>query len=221
MEELIKHDIRSDMFCKSIRFIDYEIIDGDIIEFGVYTGKSLCLLSNYHRNFKNGLHGSNTPERNIIGIDSFEGLPENDHCRWTTEKNFKNNHSWHPFLSIGSSITVDDIYKLFNFYKMDTPIIINDLFKNSKEKLDKICNKVALIHIDCDLYESTLDALELVKDKIQNGTIILFDDWFNYKADENKGEQKAFKEFLIKNPNIKAIQYQMYGTFCNSFILKV
>ena len=34
---------------------------------------------------------------------------------------------------------------------------------------------------------------------IQTGSIIIFDDWFNYKGDPLKGEQLACKEWLNKN----------------------
>jgi hypothetical protein len=71
------------------------------------------------------------------------------------------------------------------------------------------------------LYESTYDALNLIKNKLQTGTIILFDDWFNYKADPNKGEQRAFNVFLKENPHVTAIPYHNYSTFCTSFIIQI
>ena len=217
VKELIEFDIRHDMFNKATRFIDYELVEGDIVEFGVYTGRSLALLSHYHHNFKNDrVHGTLTPDRNVIGIDSFEGLEDNGHARWK-EGSFKTNHSWHPFLKIGEKVSAEYGLELFDYYNLVYPKIINNFFS---EIPTDFCEKVALIHIDCDLYQSTLDALNLVKDKIQDGTIILFDDWFNYKASKDKGEQKAFYEFLSQNTHITAIQYQPYATFCNSFILK-
>ena len=48
INKLIDFDIRHTMFRDATRFIDYELIEGDIIEFGVYTGRSLALLSYYH-----------------------------------------------------------------------------------------------------------------------------------------------------------------------------
>ena len=35
------------------------------------------------------------------------------------------------------------------------------------------------------------------------GSVIIFDDWYNFKSDPNKGEQKACKEWLQKNSHIK------------------
>lgn len=45
MDNLCKSDIRTTSFKKSIRFINYELVEGDIVEFGVYTGRSLAILS--------------------------------------------------------------------------------------------------------------------------------------------------------------------------------
>ena len=61
-----------------------------------------------------------------------------------------------------------------------------------------------------------LDALEPV---LQDGSILLFDDWFHYRGHPGKGEARAFSEFLSAHPAWGAVQYQAYSTFCNSFIL--
>ena len=216
IQELVDFDIRSQMFCKATRFVDYEVIEGDIIEFGVYTGRSLALMSYYHNKFKNDkVHGNLTPVRKVIGIDSFKGLSVNEHVRWP-EGSFQNNHSWHPLMNIGEPVSPSKIYEMFEYYNLDEPEIISGYF--SDVNLD-FCSKVALVHIDCDLYESTRDALNLIKHKIQDGTVILFDDWFNFKASPYKGEQKAFNEFMSMNPQFKAVPYQTYGTACNSFVM--
>jgi hypothetical protein len=221
MNELVKFDNRSDMFSKAMRFVNYELVEGDVIEFGVYSGRSLMLLSLAHEGFKDTTHGKITPERTFIGVDSFMGLPKNDHVRWS-EGVFGVNHSWHPFISIGTVITPTCVIESFEKAKLPKPTIIQGVFnsENVTKQMEKI-DKVSVIHIDCDLYESTYDALNLIKHKLQSGTIILFDDWFNYKADPNKGEQKAFNVFLKENPYITAIPYHNYSTFCTSFIIQL
>jgi len=218
MEELVKTDVRSEHFCRTIRFIGYEIVQGDIVEFGVYTGRSLAILSHYNNEFKKDpIHGKMCPDRKVFGIDSFQGLAANEHIRWP-EGIFRINHSKNPVIEIGENVSPESVKKLFTHCNLESPIIIESYFSNIDSN---IFSKIALVHIDCDLYESTLDALNLVKDKLQNGTIILFDDWFNFKGDKNQGEQKAFYEFLDKNPNITAIPYHAYATFCNSFIISI
>ena len=39
---------------------------------------------------------------------------------------------------------------------------------------------ISLLHIDCDLYQATCDVFEHVRARIQSGTIIVFDEYWNY-----------------------------------------
>jgi hypothetical protein len=56
---------------------------------------------------------------------------------------------------------------------------------------------VAFIHIDCDLYSSTRTILTNLADRLVPGTIILFDEYFNYPNWEVH-EFKAFQEFVTE-----------------------
>ena len=54
---------------------------------------------------------------------------------------------------------------------------------------------VSFIHIDCDLYSSTKTIFNLLGDRIVPGTVIVFDEYFNYPG-WRKHEFKAFQEFI-------------------------
>ena len=54
---------------------------------------------------------------------------------------------------------------------------------------------IKLMHIDSDLYSSAKTIFNYTKERIQKGTIIIFDEFFNYPGWEN-GEFLAFKEFI-------------------------
>ena len=219
IKSLIDFDSRHDMYSMATRFVDYELVQGDIVEFGVYTGRSLALLSYYHETFKQTIHGNVVPRRLVVGLNSFSGLPQNTHERWP-EGLFRVNHSYHPTIAKGEVVTPERVRDFFAACDLPRPLIISDYFKNIAREVNTATDKVALIHIDCDLYESTLEALNLVRPKIQDGSVILFDDWFNFRASRDEGEQKAFLEFLELNPQFEAIPYQLYATFGKSFIFK-
>jgi hypothetical protein len=51
------------------------------------------------------------------------------------------------------------------------------------------------VHIDSDIYSSARDILTLARDRFIPGTIILFDEYFNYPGWEQH-EQRAFHEFI-------------------------
>lgn len=54
---------------------------------------------------------------------------------------------------------------------------------------------IAFVHVDCDLYSSTKTIFDLAGDRLQPGTVILFDEYFNYPNWRNH-EFKAFREFV-------------------------
>ncbi len=52
----------------------------------------------------------------------------------------------------------------------------------------------SFVHIDCDLYESTRTILDHIGPRLQSGTRVLFDEYFNYPG-WKLHEFKAWKEF--------------------------
>ena len=54
---------------------------------------------------------------------------------------------------------------------------------------------IKLLHVDCDLYSSTKTVFGNLKDRIVPGTVIVFDEFFNYPG-WKEGEYKAFMEFI-------------------------
>ena len=61
--------------------------------------------------------------------------------------------------------------------------------------LDMTPGPVGFVHIDCDLYSSTKTVLTLLKDRLRDGAVIVFDEYFNYPGWEQH-EYKAFSEFV-------------------------
>ncbi len=54
---------------------------------------------------------------------------------------------------------------------------------------------VALLHVDCDIYSSTRVVFDLLGPRIVPGTVIVFDEYFNYPG-WRQHEYKAFQEFI-------------------------
>ncbi len=218
-QDQILNDIRFDAFKIAIRFINYELIPGEICEFGCYTGRSLAALTYCHQKYfesENEHNQKGIANRKIFGFDSFEGLTESEnHPRWNKGL-FNKNHSFHPTIKYGDSVTPDKVVNFFKQYKLMQPILIKSYFENLV--LDDI-KEIALIHIDCDLYSSTKIVLDKIKDKLVDGSLILFDDWYNFKGKDCKGERRAFKEFCLENRDLKCEEFLRYGTFCKAFII--
>lgn len=124
------------------------------------------------------------PHRSFHGFDSFEGLPED----WNGSDMSKGT------FSIGGRLPkVPANVKLHKgFFDASLPVWRN-----------QHADKIAFMHIDCDLYSSTKTVLDTLHDRLQPGTVILFDEYFNYPNWENH-EFMAWKEFITAHD----IQYR-------------
>ena len=60
--------------------------------------------------------------------------------------------------------------------------------------------KFAMIHVDCDLYQSTMDCLDYLfkQNMVSSGAMILFDDWYCSQSSNAHGERKAWSELVAK-----------------------
>jgi hypothetical protein len=116
------------------------------------------------------------PSRTLHGFDSFEGLPE----------------SWHGF-SLGQQAfsLKGKLPKVPRNVRLHPGWFDQSLPPWLKENP----GPVAFIHVDCDLYSSTKTIFELLGDRMVPGTIILFDEYFNYPNWEQH-EYKALQEFV-------------------------
>ena len=66
------------------------------------------------------------------------------------------------------------------------------------EFLEKNSQAVSFLHVDCDLYRSTVTIFDLLGQRLQPGAIVLFDEYFNYPRWQEH-EHKAFQEFVNRS----------------------
>ena len=215
MSRIIRGDDRATTFFAAIEFVDYEQVPGDIVEFGVFTGLSLALLAQGHAFDPKGM------VRRVVGFDSFDGLPPSteEHAQWR-DGACRTNHAWHPFVEPGVRVTPEITKNLFAACELAEPELHVGLFDNTVPPVvPSRYSSIAVAHIDCDLYESAKSALDAMAPALQDGTVLLFDDWFHYRANPRRGEARAFREFLSEHPEWESVHYRTYATFCNAFIL--
>jgi hypothetical protein len=206
------------MFNKAVDYVNYELVPGDIVEFGVFTGRTLAAFAyfNTHSQYEVPF------DRIVRGFDSFAGLPDSSdiHPRWGNDNCTVNHLSSTPTIRHGESVSVHGVRALFSQLNLPAPDICEGEFDETlKTVVPARCSEVAIVHIDCDIYESAITALAGIEPALQDGAIVLFDDWFHYKANPSKGEQKALAEFLDLHPQWQAMDYGAYATFCKTFIM--
>lgn len=222
--EWLKYDARTSFFVNAIQFINWERVEGDILEFGVSVGKSLGLLALLQQENLDLWKYSEPAcrDRRLFGFDTFSGLPDDNqlHPRWERGSFASNYLHGHPSLAYGELITPDSIRELFRKSALPEPELSVGLFSDTiPTVIPAQTKRAALVHIDSDLYPSAKQALLGVEPILQDGALICFDDWFMYRGDPDKGEQRALREFLEERPHWQAIPYQTYSVFCNSFIM--
>lgn len=123
------------------------------------------------------------PNETIHGFDSFEGLPE------TWLWNIRKGHFAQQLPKVPNNVK---LYK--GWFNQTLPVWLNHP------------GSVAFIHIDCDLYSSTNYILNTLSKRIVPGTVILFDEYFNFPGWQ-QDEFRAWNEFI----NLNNVTYEYLG----------
>jgi len=148
-------------------------VKGVYIELGAGTGRSLNLLAALN------------PHTVVYGFDSFDGLPE----PWVrADKTFEK--GTFRFKQSPALLQVLQNVQLFQGVFAETlPAFVEQNLKTQP---------IALLHIDSELYSSAKTGLDAFTKNIVPGTIIVFDEFYNFPRHQDH-EYKALKEFLTKN----------------------
>jgi len=190
-------------------------IPGDIAEFGVASGTSFLPLVRLNDVFDNYKHHQ-VAKRSLYGFDTFEGLPYFDQNKDTGKNEV-------PDMKIGGFNAKNEYEILKNkISKFKNVKLYKGTFEKTIPEFLKDNNHVSfsLLHIDCDLHQSTLTTLKYLLPRLNVGGIILFDEIFhlNYPG-ETSGFFEAYNS-LIENDNkitikfkrLKSMPWKWYGT---------
>ena len=193
---------------KALYVTAHDATYGDYLEFGVFTGSSFNFAVKANKKIEK-IYGKMNCE--FIGFDSFQGFGE-------IKKNDENPSFQNAIFSVDEKKVIKNIEKNTKGQKMR---IIKGFYKDTiknKTTTDLKIDKSRVVMIDCDLKESAYLALEFIKPSIQEGTIILFDDYNYFKGNKDKGEYAAFSDFQKKYPEILFRRSFDYGYSGRAFI---
>ena len=160
-------------------------VDGDFVECGVGEGRTFLLLA--------CLVFSEGRGRNLWGFDSFEGFPEptaeDESCRCPRKGEWA-----------GTSLKdVHNMLKNAGFsseWLRSTVTLVKGFFNQSLR--DYTGNRIALLHIDVDLYQSYRDVLEHLYDLVAPNGIIAFDEYMGtFENYSFPGAKRAIDEFFV------------------------
>ena len=121
---------------------------------------------------------------NVHGFDSFEGIQE----PW-------NGNPVGSFAQAKRPKVPDNVLFHVGYFDATLPGF-----------LDTYEEPVAFLHVDCDLYSSTVTILDGLGSRLQPGAIVLFDEYYNFHRWQ-QDEFKAFQEFVDRT----GVKYEYIG----------
>ncbi len=137
-------------------------------------GSGLCCEFGVFKGDSINFVAERLPDSVVYGFDSFEGLPED----------------WRPDVKAGHFKLNDlpavrsNVRLIQGWFDQTVPVF-----------LEQHPEPAAYLHIDSDVYASAKTVLDLFEPRIRPGTVIVFDEFFNYPGWQ-QGEFKAFQEFV-------------------------
>lgn len=183
----------ADALTSAVHYIKISPVSGDVAEFGVGSGWTSGIIARALARMDDNNLGPHYT-RNLYLFDSFAGLPLAD-CEADKQNPLVKSGIWREG-SCNWNITPSILNDALLTDSPSVPVFIyKGWFKDALLNLPRE-TKLAFIHLDCDLYESTIDVLLKVfaDGLVAKGAIILFDDWACNASSPDLGQQKAWAE---------------------------
>lgn len=181
-------------------------LPGDIVELGVYRGASLMAWANF-------LEVRNMGDRakQVIGFDNWKGFTrfhEKDGRPEPRVNKVLGGYDARVFKEILQDAV--SIYDKDRFIPHKPRVLLVD--GDIEESVPRFVEenpglRICLLHVDCDLYQPTKTALELLWPRVVTGGVVLFDD---YGIRPWEGETTAADEyFQNKNAVLRRLDWAM------------
>jgi O-methyltransferase len=163
-------------------------IEGDLIETGVWRGGACIFM-------RAVLAAYGVKNRRVFVADSFQGLPKPDE-RFPQDKNDK------LYTERYLAISQEEVARNFENYGLldDQVVFLKGWFKDTLPKAS--IKKLAVLRLDGDMYQSTMEALTNLYHKLQVGGFCIVDDYNLYGC----GCKQAVDDFRRENDVSNEIQ---------------
>lgn len=157
-------------------------LPGDVIELGVFKGSSLIQFASFRELLEN------EKSRKIVGFDIFGEFPKTEKI----ESDTKFVEQWNTAFK-DEFISKEDIeYSLNRKGIGNVQLVKGNILQTAQQYLENNPHtRIAMLHIDTDVYEPAKVGLELFYDRIVKGGIIVLDDYATVE-----GETLAVDEFF-------------------------
>jgi len=139
-------------------------VPGDLIETGAWRGGACILM-------RAVLAAHDVADRIVYVADSFEGLPRPNEAKYAADAGDKH----HTFKQL--AVSLEEVQANFNAYGLldDQVRFLKGWFKDTLPNC--AVERLAVLRLDGDMYESTMDALTALFHKVSPGGVVIIDDY--------------------------------------------
>jgi O-methyltransferase len=143
-------------------------VPGDLVETGVWRGGTAIYL----RAVLAALGGADDANRRVWACDSFAGLPEADAERFPIDVPMR----FHEFPQL--AVGVDEVKANFARYGLldERVRFVEGWFRDTLPAVAPEIGRIAVLRLDGDMYESTIDALTHLEPLVSPGGFVIVDD---------------------------------------------
>lgn len=135
--------------------------------------------------------------REVYGFDSFQGLPED----------------YRPHVRQGA-------FALDRLPQVDGAELVVGWFDDTLPGfLEEHPGVVDFLHVDGDLYSSAVTVLSLVGPRLAAGSVVVFDEFFNYPGWDEGGEFQAWEEYLARTGT--TVRYEAFTSNNEQVVVRI
>jgi hypothetical protein len=172
-------------FRRVFDFLHENEIRGDYHEYGCHRCRTFRMALTEARRH-------NLDHMKFWAFDSFEGLPspttETSVSKWTQGALTTSEGAFRDLVR-QHGIYVEKVRTVKGYYS-------DSLTPDLRQRLLEQEQKIALVTVDCDLYESAVPVFNFIEPLLQDGSVIYMDDLFvGNKGNPTRGVARAFLEF--------------------------
>ena len=153
---------------RAAEFVIERNVPGDFIETGVWRGGACIML-------RAVLKAWGVTDRRVWLADSFAGLPEPDPERYPADKG----QNLHTFKAL--AVPIETVRANFARYGLldEQVVFLKGWFRDTLPNAP--IERIAILRLDGDLYESTMDAFAALYDKVSHGGFVVVDDFGTFE----------------------------------------
>jgi O-methyltransferase len=145
-------------------------VPGDLIETGVWRGGASIFMCGV-------LKAYGDTSRTMWAADSFEGLPKAERGVWRDDERGRLSE-----FSSTLAVSLEDVRANFKRYGLldDRVRFLKGWFRDTLPTAP--IERLSLMRLDGDMYESTMDALKALYPKLSNGGFCVIDDYYTHSG---------------------------------------